>query len=189
MDIVNQMLKTKYIEGEYGEFFNEEVQKSWKKDCGEYGSMACNLVKLCLEELPIEVVKDKILKMGDIYNSEEILLLSKEGCVCSLFDEKYKSFIDRVSSPNSVIKLEANGQSLEFHFSDDIGEIVKICVPFTFNKNGAWWHAGKNNPMCEPEFHKKENKLLSHSQRRPKKSKEIATSTNMWLKIKGHYTL
>ena len=47
----------------------------------------------------------------------------------------------------------------------------------------------KNNPLCEPKFHKKEDKILSDSQRRPKKSKEMATSTNMWLNIKGNYTL
>ena len=190
INIVNQMLKNKYIKGDFAEFYDENVKKSWKKDCGEQGTIACNLVKECLEKLPNKLVKDKILKMGDLYNCEEILLMSKKGCVSSLLDEKYKSFIDRISSETSKLELKSNGQSLGFHFTDDIGDIVKIDVPFTFNANGAWWHADKkNNPLCEPKFHKKEDKILSDSQRRPKKSKEMATSTNMWLNIKGNYTL
>lgn len=185
IDSINENIKNKYIYGDFAEFYTKEVDTSWKTDCKNNGTLACNLVKNILNELPLNTIKNKILTMGDLHCNEELFLIGPSGFVCSLFDEKYKNFLKRICSEVSKLEINTNKQSLEFKFSDSIGDIVKISVPFTFNKNGAWLMTGSS----KPELHKKENKFLSKTQRRPKKSKELATSTNMWLCIKNNYTL
>jgi len=63
-----------------------------------------------------------------------------------------------------------------------VGVIVNIEVPFTLQKNGAW-HLPKKK-YSGAEYHNKEGIDLLHGQRRPKKSKEISTSTNTYLNLK-----
>tara|TARA_B110000858_G_C17786649_1_gene467605 strand:+ start:76 stop:1227 length:1152 start_codon:yes stop_codon:yes gene_type:complete len=194
IDKVNQYLKETYIESEKTEFYTREVETMWREDCKKYGTMANISIKEALEKLGKDVVKEKILKMGDIYNDEDILLMGPDSYTFNQFDDKYNNFTKRICSSDSNLKLISKGQSLIFNFYDNKGDIVNISVPFTFNKNGAWlnatkwdhWNPGTDN---EKKFHKKEGILLSNGQRRPKKSKELATSTNMWMCIKGNYTL
>ena len=52
-----------------------------------------------------------------------------------------------------------------------------VDVPFTINKNGAWI----SEEYQGERFHAKEQKMLATGQRRPKKSKELATSTNTYV--------
>ena len=73
-----------------------------------------------------------------------------------------------------------HGQSLRFQFSDDLGDILTIDVPFTLQKNGAWF-LPKSGAYEGYKYHKKEKTNLLWGQRRPKKSKEIATSINTYM--------
>ena len=67
---------------------------------------------------------------------------------------------------------------------DNLGEILKIDIPFTLQKNGGWFLPKEKYEGTI--YHKKEKKDLMYGERRPKKSKEINTSTNMWFKIKDY---
>ena len=62
---------------------------------------------------------------------------------------------------------------------DSDGIILSIEVPFTLQANGAWYR-----DSSYIEYHQKEKMSLVYGQRRPKKSKEIATSINTYLNLK-----
>ena len=59
---------------------------------------------------------------------------------------------------------------------------MNIEVPFTLQKNGAW-HLPKVK-YSGTQYNEKEGIDLLHGERRPKKSKEIATSINTYLNLK-----
>ena len=104
--------------------------------------------------------------------------------MCSLFNEKYKNLLTRVNSDKCIFSYSKHEKNLRLIFSDDEGKILHIDVPFTLQKNGAWFI-----PKDEYDgemYHKGEKKMLRYSERRPKKSKEMSTSTNMWFKIKDY---
>ena len=59
--------------------------------------------------------------------------------------------------------------------------MTKFNIPFTINKNGAWFN--DKNYTIKPFYYKSEKMHLYHNQRRPKKSAELAPSTNMYISI------
>ena len=81
----------------------------------------------------------------------------------------------------SYIKHE---KSLRMSINDLEGEILHVDIPFTLQKNGAWYLPKEEYEGTQ--YHSGEKKELVYGERRPKKSKEINTSTNMWFKISDY---
>jgi hypothetical protein len=180
-DTINKTIKEKYVYNNSTLYWNDTVATSWKKDCTIYGCEASKIAKECLENLDSKVVLDKLLNMANLNNKEELLLIGNGKMLCSLFDKNYKTMLERVNSPNCNIKFINNNQTLTFNIFDKIGTIVSIDIPFTLQKNGAWFL--EEEYRDKKYYHPKEGKELVYGERRPKKSKEIATSTNMWFDI------
>ena len=109
-------------------------------------------------------------------------MLDGEGnYCCSLFNTNYRNILERCNSINSVVEYKVNGKGVLFTITDG-EDIVSIEVPFTLQKNGAWYLCG--DAYEGTVYHKKEQVDLAYGQRRPKKSKEINTSTNTYLNLK-----
>ena len=70
------------------------------------------------------------------------------------------------------------GKGIGFDFVLEGETLVQVDVPFTINKNGAWI---SGTPYDGVRFHAKEGIDLAYGQRRPKKSKELATSINTYV--------
>jgi len=56
--------------------------------------------------------------------------------------------------------------------------LMELQIPFTLNRNGAWQLCNEAGRWC-----KKDKQFVEFGHLRPEKSKELATSTNMWLKV------
>jgi hypothetical protein len=56
--------------------------------------------------------------------------------------------------------------------------LLQVDVPFTINKNGAWI---SGDYYTGTRWHAKEGRQLAWGQRRPKKSRELATSINTYV--------
>ena len=81
-----------------------------------------------------------------------------------------------------MVEYTTNGKGLLFTLCYSVGVIVNIEVPFTLQKNGAWYlHKAKYSGT---QYHSKEGVDLVYGQRRPRKSKEISTSINTYLNLK-----
>jgi hypothetical protein len=180
-DTVNDTIKEFYTYGEKARYWSN-VSSQWKSDCASYGLKAAQTITSALDSLPKEVVKQRIIKMAGLNYEEEILLIGKGKYLCSLFNQKYAQILERVNSDECVVEYNTNKKGVLFTLCDATGVIVSIEVPFTLQKNGAW-----NLPKAKysgTQYHSKEGVDLLHGERRPKKSKEIATSINTYLNLK-----
>jgi hypothetical protein len=180
-DDVNKTIKAFYA---YGEKANQwsNVSIQWKQDCVSYGLEAATKIIDALNDIDNDKVKQRILQMTGLTYDEELLLLGKGKYLCSLTNERYKDVLRRVNSNDCVVEYVTQKKSLLFILKDNDGIIITVEVPFTLQKNGAW-HLPKQR-YSGTEYHPKENINMIYGQRRPKKSKEIATSINTYVNLK-----
>ena len=180
-DNVNKTIKDYYA---YGEKANQwsNVSSQWKSDCKSYGLEAANKVIDALKGINNSQVKSRIIQMAGLTDAEEILLIGKGKYISSLFNKKYRDILKRVNSDDCVVEYATKRKNILFTLKDNNGIIVTVEVPFTLQKNGAWYLPKKK--YSGTEYHEKEKVNLVYGQRRPKKSKEIATSINTYLNLK-----
>jgi len=180
-DSVNASIKEYYT---YGDTANQwsNVSTQWKKDCANYGLEAANKIIYALNGIDSDKVKQRILQMAGLTYDEEILLVGKGKYLSSLFNKRYRDILKRVNSDDCVLEYNTNGKGVLFTLRDSGGIIVSIEVPFTLQKNGAWYLPKQK--YSGTEYHPKEKINMIYGQRRPKKSKEIATSINTYLNLK-----
>ena len=89
--------------------------------------------------------------------------------LCSLFSEKYGAMLKRANSDECVVEYVTNKKGVLFTLRDSVGVIVSIEVPFTLQKNGAWYLPKAK--YSGSQYHAKEGVDLVYGERRPKKSK------------------
>ena len=180
-DTVNDTIKEFYTYGEQARHW-KNVSSQWKNDCASYGLKAAETIISALDSISKDAVKSRIIKMAGLNYEEEILLVGKGKYLCSLFNQKYAQILERVNSDESVVEYITNKKGVLFTLRDSAGVIVSIEVPFTLQKNGAWYLPKAK--YSGAEYHEKEGVDLVHGERRPKKSKEISTSINTYLNLK-----
>ena len=192
MDKVNKDMKEYYVGKKVGKDFvyREEsrfhynVADQLDKDRKSYGKKAVLLAEKALRMLPQDKVKSRMLKIAGLDCQEELLILSPKGYFCSFFNKKYQKALKRVNSEKCELKYEIRegNQGIHFTFVDDEGAIFKpFYVPFNFNINGTWW-VDKKIPKYEGTRTYvggiDNGAELQWQERKPKKSKQFATSTN-----------
>jgi hypothetical protein len=180
-DTVNDTIKEFYTYGEQARYWSN-VSSQWKSDCASYGLKAAETIISALDSISKDAVKSRIIKMAGLNYDEEILLVGKGKYLCSLFNQKYAQILERVNSDESVVEYTTNKKGVLFTLRDSAGVIVSIEVPFTLQKNGAWYLPKAK--YSGAQYHEKEGVDLVHGERRPKKSKEISTSINTYLNLK-----
>ena len=174
-------IKKTYRDDPHAQFW-QNIQSQWKQDCHSLAHKAIKKVIDVFNSLPNEVVKKQIIKMAGLDHKEELLLLGKKGYMSSYTNKDYMKLLNRVNSINCKMQFRQKKKSLLFVFSDESGDIVDIEVPFTLQANGAW-HRPKKNQYTGVQYHLKEKMNLAWGQRRPKKSKELATSINTYMNL------
>ena len=179
-DNILDSVRTFYVNSEEANMW-QNVATRWKNDCAKYGQEAAQSIVDALDSLDNSVIKQRIIKMAGLNYDEEILLIGEGNYCCSLFNTNYRNILERCNSIDSVVEYKVNGKGVLFTITDG-EDIVSIEVPFTLQKNGAWYLCGEAYEGTV--YHKKEQVDLAYGQRRPKKSKEINTSTNTYLNLK-----
>lgn len=180
-DTVNDTIKEFYTYGEEALYW-KNVSSQWRNDCASYGLKAAQTITAALDSIPKDAVKNRIVKMAGLNYEEEILLVGNGKYLCSLFNQKYAQILERVNSDECVVEYITNKKGVLFTLRDSVGVIVSIEVPFTLQKNGAWYLPKAK--YSGTQYHEKEGVDLVHGERRPKKSKEISTSINTYLNLK-----
>ena len=180
-DSVNTTIKEYYT---YGDRANQwsNVSTQWKQDCANYGLEAATKIIDALNGIDNDKVKQRIVQMAGLTYDEEILLVGKGKYLSSLFNKRYRDILKRVNSDDCAVEYNTNGKGVLFTLRDSNGIIVSIEVPFTLQKNGAWYLPKQR--YSGTEYHPKEKINMIYGQRRPRKSKEIATSINTYLNLK-----
>ena len=167
-------------------YFNDGVDEAWEDQCKVAGNVGAPLIYNYLKNENVEI-KDWLLKQIGFSGGEELLALSPNNYLLSTNNEQYKKAVARALSEESFVDYGIRGKGIGFTFKDNQGDIISINVPFTLNKNGAWWTRVPEFEGKKPYPGKKKDKgtMLSYGEWRPQKSQEMATSINTYVELKA----
>lgn len=143
------------------------------------GIVGARIIHRILSCLPQDELRLRVLKQIGFDGSEDLLVIGKGQIADTVTDEAFGRLVRRLRA--SRLAHSVRGQSVLLVFCDDDGVVLSIDIPCTVNTNGAWYRDGE--PYEGTRFHPKEKCQLAWGQRRPKKSREIATSTNTYVDL------
>lgn len=173
LDELTSSMREQFLADEF-EFLDEEVFDAARKRVGNEG---IRIVRDILEHAPNSVVRTRVLKMAGLDGLEEHLLFDSSLSTDSITSKKFDSLLSDVQ--NADLSFAQVGQQLKFDFCANGESVLSVDVPFTINKNGAWISGDYQGAR----WHAKEKCYLAVGQRRPKKSREIATSINTYVNL------
>jgi len=177
LDDLNDEIKRLFVYSPEFEFLDEDTFDSHRKRVGARGA---EILHDLISALPEDHVRTVMLARIGFDGNCEQLLFDPDSYSDSLTVPEFKYLIQKVRD-DADLNFGIIGQSVRFTFSDSTKDLLVIDIPFTINKNGAWIseeYSGKR-------FHKKEGVALATGQRRPKKSKELATSVNTYVNFEA----
>jgi len=130
-----------------------------------------------------EQVKSKFLERANLQGGEHILYFDGENSVDSITSEKFAKLYTQLNSPETRLDVTAKGQSLVFDLVNGSGILLSNQVPLTINTNGAWHRPKVHYSGKQAKMDKGVLVHLEYGELRPRKSKEIATSTNLYMDL------
>ena len=182
IDETNDAIRVFYADSPNARMW-QSISARWKTDCATYGERAAKRLSDALHQIDPTKVKQRLLVMSGLNFEEELLLMGKGKYLSSLVSKPYRQLLEAVNQRSTIVRHQATGQSLKLSIrSDNDKELIGIQVPFTLQKNGAW-HLPKE-PYVGKRYHPKEKIQLAYGERRPKKSRELSTSTNTYLDLR-----
>jgi hypothetical protein len=135
------------------------------------------------EVLGPDVVRTTLLERAGLDGKEDALFFDSERFVDSITGKNYHELRQRLNSVSTAFDTRDHGQGIRFEFSESGVVILKVDVPFTINTNGAWYRPKEHYTGFQLYRDKGHNVSLEWGQRRPYKSREIATSTNTYVDL------
>lgn len=177
LDELNETIKQIFVYSSEFEFLDEQRFDQARKSVGVVGR---DLVLQLLEGVPPEHILATIVKWLALDGSEEQLMFDSDRYTDSITVGSFRRLVKAMRG-GAQLNHRAKGQNIEFVISSDGANLLTIQVPFTINKNGAWTSGSEYRDSPNGLFHEKEGKVLKYGQRRPKKSKELATSVNTYV--------
>lgn len=129
-------------------------------------------------------VREKFLDRIGMDGKEEALFFDSDRYVDSITNPRYHELRGRLNAPETAFSVKQHRQALRFGFTDDKGrDLLLTDVPFTVNTNGAWYRPRARYVGIREYDDKGHLVELRWGQRRPYKSREIATSTNTYINL------
>jgi len=177
LDELNDEIKRLFVYSPEFKFLDEDKFDSQRKRVGTRGA---EILHDLISSLPKEHVRSVMVARIGFDGSCEQLLFDPDRYSDSLTVPEFKYLIHKVRH-DADLNFEIVGQSVRFAFSDSTKDLLVVDIPFTINKNGAWI----SEEYAGERFHKKEGVSLATGQRRPKKSKELATSVNTYVNFEA----
>ena len=181
LDDLNTELRGMFLEGDDFEFYDEPRFDSARKS---FGLQGIALAEQVLGAIGADRIRARVLTLAGLDAGDDVLLMDPRRCADSLTSAHFHSVRGRALSSRSTIVFESSGQTLTFWLVDETGErILPVLVPFTINSNGAWWRDGEPFEGTRTKNDKGYVVELRYGQRRPRKSRELATSVNTYLDL------
>lgn len=135
------------------------------------------------DRLGLDTVRQVFLTRSGLDGAEEALFFDADRYVDSITTHPYHELRERLNAPQTTLDIAEAGQGIRFTFSDDRGVVLQTDVPYTINTNGAWFRPKERFTGTQRYIDKGHPVDLVWGQRRPRKSKEIATSVNMYVDL------
>ncbi len=175
MDDLNVAIRSRFLDTDEFRYLDEKVFASARKQCGNEGA---RIGLDILQRLDLEVIRNRLLRMIGMDGSEEMLLMDPRRFADSITNERFRELRRSVQDSATTLKIGSRKQGIGFDFTRGEVMLLQIDVPFTINKNGAWI---SGDVYQGTRFHPKEGVCLAYGERRPKKSRELATSINTYV--------
>ncbi len=135
------------------------------------------------DSLGTDMVRWKFLAKIGMDGKEESLFFDAGRCVDSITSPKYHDLRARLNAENTEFSVYQHKQNIRFEFAQGSDVLLKTDVPFTINTNGAWHRPTVRYEGLQTKVDIGHSLELLWGQRRPYKSKEIATSTNTYVNL------
>jgi len=135
--------------------------------------------------LGLPSVRRKFLQRTGLDESEDVLFFDNRRLLDSLTNDKFNLFRRELSSPSTNFEVLPVGQGLSFQFTGAAGaNLLSVHVPLTINANGAWHRPRRRYEGTRVVDDKGKKVELAWGQLRPRKSRELATSTNTYVNLR-----
>ena len=135
-----------------------------------------------LDEEEDKTVRLKFLAKIGMDGKEEALFFDAERVVDSITNPKYHDLRGWLNADSTTFRVFQHKQNIRFGFTEGTRSFGTD-VPFTINTNGAWYRPKERYTGTRVYDDKGHDVALLWGQRRPYKSKEIATSTNTYVDL------
>lgn len=132
-----------------------------------------------------EEVRTAMLARMGMDGTEESLFFDSDRFVDSITMPAYHQLRERLNDEETQFSVFQHGQSIRFAFHNGSQLVLKTDVPFTINTNGAWHRPRERYSGRQRIIDKGRPVDLLWGERRPRKSLEIATSTNTYIDLAG----
>jgi hypothetical protein len=175
LDQLNVAIRARFIDTPEFDFLDEEVFDHARKECGAAGAAVAVQI---LTHIDPPRLKARALKMVGMDGAEEMLLMDPAAFTDTITNPVFRALRDTVQHPSTALRVTPRGQGIALDFVNGERVLLEVYVPFTINKNGAWI---SGDPYEGVKLHVKEGRELAYGQRRPKKSRELATSINTYV--------
>jgi len=153
---------------------------------GRIAPVGIGTVLHIFELLGKEVVRKKFLERIGMDGKEEALFFDNQRYVDSITNPAYHKLREELKAETTCFTVQQHLQNIRFEFTDKAEKVLLSAdVPFTINTNGAWYRPKERYDGLREYNDKGHVVTLKWGQRRPHKSKEIATSTNAYLDLRN----
>ena len=137
------------------------------------------------QTIGLDQVRDVILERVGFDGKEELLYFDERRYVDSITSLSFRALKEKLTAPQTQVRATHRGQSIQFEFLSNDEVILTTDVPFTINTNGAWYRPKEKFDGTRPYKDKGHIVDLAWGQRRPYKSREIATSINTYVNLES----
>jgi hypothetical protein len=175
LDRLNADIRARFIDTPEFAFIDEAVFDRARKECGTAGAAIAAQV---LTHVDSARIKARALRMVGMDGAEEMLLMDQVAFADTITNPVFRRLRETIQSLDTDLRVTPRNQAIAMDFVAGGRVALEVYVPFTINKNGAWI---SGDPYEGTRWHEKERANLAYGQRRPRKSRELATSINTYV--------
>jgi hypothetical protein len=181
LDSLHDEQRSLFLSSETFSFYKEDEVSAERARIGTEGA---RIIRTLVALLPADRVRARMLKATGLLDGEDLLVFGDGQIADTLTDDRFGAFVTALRG--SRLEISSAGQSVSFSFLTDLEDgttepVLDVEIPCTINTNGAWYRDG--DPYEGVRWHASEKRDLAWGERRPRKSSQIATSTNTYLNL------
>lgn len=181
LEDINARIRSVFLGPDF-EMFDQEAYKSIVSSIVPEAQEA---VLQVFDIVGLNRVRDVVLGQIGMDGSEEAFFFDSKRSVDSLTSVKYRALRDALNSSSTTFEVRAHRQGIRLEFSRSDEVVLETTVPLTVNANGAWHRPSQRYSGTQVKLDKGLEVELRWGQRRPRKCREIATSTNTYVNLKS----
>jgi hypothetical protein len=136
------------------------------------------------ELLGEDQVRTKFLEKIGLDGREEALYFDSDRYLDSITNASYHSMRALINDPDTEFSVARHKQGIRFSFTNHGKTVLSVQVPLTINTNGAWYRPRVKYEGTQEYQDGKDLIAFRWGERRPFKSKQIATSTNQYIDLR-----